>query len=67
MSKCVFDNKDSCRALKEKDCLRCSFYKTEGELKEGRDKAAIRVAQLDPEFQNYIRFKHYGGRSIFKE
>lgn len=67
MSNCVFDNENSCRVLNEKDCLGCSFFKTEEALKEGREKAAIRIAQLEPEFQAHIRHKHYGGRSIFKE
>ena len=66
MNKCVFDNEDSCRALKEKDCLGCSFFKTEEALKEGRNKAAIRASQLEPEFQLHTRHKYYGGRSIFK-
>ena len=66
MNKCVFDDEDKCRALKEKDCVGCRFYKTKERLREGREKAAIRVSQLEPEFQSYIRQKHYSGRSVFK-
>lgn len=66
MSNCVFDNEDKCRALNEKDCIGCSFYKTKEQLIEGREKAEMRVSQLEPELRQHFIHKYYGGRSIFK-
>lgn len=66
MNKCVFDEEDKCRALNEKDCDGCRFYKTKEELTEGREKAAERIAQLAPEHRDYIRRTYYGSKTTFK-
>lgn len=67
---CAFYDEDRgeirCNALGEMKCLGCRFYKTKEELKEGREKAAKKVAQLEPELQEHIRHKYYGGRRAFK-
>ena len=65
--RCAFDKGESCKALKEKTCLGCSFYKTQQALDEGRDKAAIAVSNLAPKLRNHIRGKYYGGSRLFKE
>lgn len=65
--RCAFDYGESCKALKDKVCLGCSFYKTQEELDEGRDKAAKRVSELEPVHRRNIGDKHYGGRRVFKE
>lgn len=65
--RCAFDGEDRCNALKEKVCFGCGFYKTKEELAEGRDKAAVKVAELEPELREHIRHKYYGGRRIFKD
>ena len=67
MDKCGFDYGDSCKALSEKICLGCSFYKTKEEIAEVRDKAAVAVANLEPKLKNHIRKKYYGGRRVFKD
>lgn len=66
-NKCAFDCGDSCKAMKEKICIGCSFYKTQEELEDGRDKAAVAVANLEPKLKNHIRKKYYGGRRAFKD
>lgn len=63
--RCAFDRGEDCGALKDKVCLGCSFFKTQEELDEGRDKAAIKVSQLEPKLRNHIRNKYYGGRRIY--
>lgn len=65
--KCAFDREEKCAVLKEKLCFGCSFYKTKEELKEGREKAAKKVSQLEPALQEHIRHKYYGGRRAFKD
>ena len=65
--RCAFDRGEDCGALKEKVCLGCNFYKTQEELDEGRDKAAVRVAELEPVHRRNIGEKYYGGRRAFKE
>ena len=63
--KCAFDCGEDCRALNAKECERCSFYKTEEELREGRERATAKVLMLDPQFKEYIRYKYYGGRGRY--
>lgn len=43
---CVFDRDTKCSALKEKNCINCSFKKTRRELEEGRKNAARRIKSL---------------------
>ena len=62
MDKCAFDLGEKCAAMTERKCPGCHFFKTQEELKEGRDKAAKRVASLDPDLKQYIRHKYYGDR-----
>ena len=64
MTKCAFDFEDSCKALKEKNCRGCHFYKTQEELEKGRRDATQKVSKLSPEERNYIRHKYYDGRGM---
>ena len=63
--KCAFDRGEDCRALNAKECRGCNFYKTEEELREGRDKAEAKVLRLEPALKIYIRYKYYGGRRTY--
>ena len=65
--RCAFDLDDRCKALKEKTCLGCTFYKTKKELDEGREKAAMVIENLPPKYRSDIRHKYYGGRRAFKD
>ena len=62
MKDCVFDRKESCAALVERDCQDCKFCKTEAELDEGRAKAFERIASLPEDEKNRILEKYHGGR-----
>ncbi len=59
MDKCAFDGELDCRALREKKCAGCSFYKTEGELLEGREKALDRIANLPKDKRAHILRTYY--------
>jgi hypothetical protein len=68
MDKCAFDfGKRRCYALNVKKCEGCRFFKTEEELKAGREKATDRLMTLDRKFLNDINRKYYGGRSRFTD
>lgn len=38
MDKCFADNGDSCKALREKDCENCSFFKRKEDVEEEMEK-----------------------------
>lgn len=59
MNKCAFDREDHCTALNAKQCKGCHFYKTEYELKEGRQKALDRLSSLPKSKQIRIARKYY--------
>ena len=63
MSKCVFAEGKSCKALSEKYCNGCAFKKTKEELEAGRDHAAELFYKLPPEKRKAIRKKYYSERS----
>ena len=63
MSKCVFAEGKSCKALSEKYCTGCPFRKTKEELEDGRDRAAELFYRLSPEKRKAIRKKYYAERS----
>ena len=63
MSKCVFAEGKSCKALSEKYCSGCTFKKTKEELEDGRDRAAELFYRLPPEKRKAIRKKYYSERS----
>ena len=65
MNKCAFDNGCKCMALEEKQCLGCSFRKSQEELVSGRQKAAKRVVNLPDKIRVHILRKYYDrGKSI---
>lgn len=66
-NKCAFDRGLECAALKDKVCIGCSFFKTKEDLMEGREKAAMKVAEIEPTHRRNIREKYYGGRRAFKD
>lgn len=53
-SKCAFDKGEKiCGALREKECEKCSFYKTPEELAAGRERAEKRLISLSEDKRNY--------------
>ena len=59
MNECAFDRGSKCSALKEKDCWKCSFRKTQKQLEAGRKKAVERINNLPRDTQTWIREKYY--------
>lgn len=59
MNKCVFYNGKTCRALKEKKCEGCRFFKTTTQHMESQERARQRVDSLPIEKQLYIKEKYY--------
>ena len=66
MNDCVFCKGNKCAALSEKQCIGCHFYKTDKELKEGRQKASERIRTLPPDIQTHIHQKYYARRSTLE-
>ena len=65
MNKCAFDKDGKCSALNKKDCKGCSFYKTEEEVRIGREKATARIKTLPKDIQRHIKLKYYSrGRVV---
>ena len=64
MNNCVFDRDGTCVALNEKQCVACSFRKTEQELNEGRQKATDRLISLPKSTQIHIARKYYNRSTI---
>lgn len=62
----AYKNKNSCIALKEKECDDCSFYKTREEFKLGQRKTIERIKTLDIELQRNIDETYYGGKLKLK-
>jgi hypothetical protein len=61
--KCAFDvAPGECAVLSGKSCEKCSFFKSEERLAEGREKAEKRVKSLPPRQQAYIYDKYYSKR-----
>lgn len=62
MIKCTFANHGECDALSVGSCPeRCSFYKTEDELAEARERANKRLCELPHADQFMISQKYYKG------
>jgi hypothetical protein len=60
MKECAFDNgATKCKALSEKKCEGCRFYKTIDQVFAGRQKAEKRIRSLPPTAQAYIKRKYY--------
>ena len=59
MKFCVFNKGEECDALREKNCVGCSFCKTSEELKEGRRKAFERIEKLPLAERIAIHRKYY--------
>lgn len=64
--KCAFDKGEKiCGALREKDCEKCSFYKTKKELALGRESADKRLIGFSEDKRNYyIATYHTNGTNI---
>lgn len=60
MLECAFSREGSCAALTTKKCARCSFFKTDVQLRKGRAKAMHRINELPPEHRKVIYDKYYG-------
>ncbi len=70
MIKCAFDRENGCAALKEKPCMigkPCSFRKSAEELTTGREKAKQRISELPFSWQEDIKNKYHGTRSVDKD
>lgn len=65
-AKCAFDKGEKiCGALREKECEKCSFYKTSKELAAGRERADQRLINLSEDKRNYyIATYHTNGTNI---
>ena len=64
MSICAFEKGDECKALKEKNCKGCPFFKTEEALDRGRQKALERIRSLPKAESHRLHRKYYQqGRS----
>ena len=59
MTNCAFDCGNKCKALEEKQCKGCTFYKTTEELEKGRQKAEKRIRSLSTIIQTHVRRKYY--------
>ncbi len=55
-------NKAFCKALKEINCIDCSFYKTKEQQKNSIKKANIILSSLDKVTQKNIADKYYQGK-----
>ena len=62
MSICAFDKGEECKALKEKNCKGCPFFKTEEELERGRQKALARIRSLPKAVSRRLYRKYYQQR-----
>ena len=60
MDVCTFARERGCTILNRNNCDKCSFFKTEKELREGRAKAMERIEALSPEQSHSIKEKYYG-------
>jgi hypothetical protein len=58
---CFAYKRNSCTALKVKQCEGCSFYKTKEQFEMNQRKALERIRTLDVEKQQRIFEKYYGG------
>lgn len=60
MSKCAFDiGGAKCAALTKMKCDKCSFRRSEDELRAGREKASARIGTLPEEQQKHINTMYY--------
>lgn len=59
---CFAYSRNKCKALKEKKCEGCSFYKTVEQHHKGQRKAMERINLLDKEVQDYISKTYYNGK-----
>lgn len=56
---CFAYKRNSCTALKVKQCDGCSFYKTKEQFELDQQKALERILSLDAERQKHIFEKYY--------
>lgn len=59
MDKCAFEVGCVCAALTKKKCDKCSFRRSEEDLREGRRKASERIKTLPEEQQKHIASTYY--------
>jgi hypothetical protein len=59
MKDCFAYKKNSCIALKEKQCEECDFYKTKVQYLLDQEKALARIHSLDAKKQKHILEKYY--------
>lgn len=62
--RCFALRKGRCTVLNVKKCggLSCSFYKTEAQYNEDRQKAFKKIGSLDEVTQRHISETYYGGK-----
>ena len=58
---CFAYKRNSCTALKVKQCEGCSFYKTKEQFELDQQRALERIRSLDAKTQERIFEKYYGG------
>ena len=54
MKDCFAHKRNSCTALKVKDCEGCGFYKTKEQFKRDQQRAMKRILSLDDEQREHI-------------
>ena len=59
-------NKAFCKAVKEINCIDCSFYKTKNQQENSIKKANIILSSLDKVTQENIANKYYQGKYSWK-
>ena len=58
-NQCVFYNGKTCKALKDKKCKGCRFFKTTIQHIESQERARKRIDSLPIEKQIHIKAKYY--------
>ncbi len=62
MKDCFAHKRNSCTALKVKDCEGCGFYKTKEQFKRDQQRAMKRILSLDDEQREHIINTYYNGQ-----
>lgn len=61
MEKCFAETGNYCKALKERQCEGCNFYRTRKEVEFSRDRAIKRIDSLPKTTRMYIYDKYFKG------
>ena len=67
MNVCALMRGGKCSSLRRKNCNGCTFFKTEKQLREGRQKARERLEALPDDDKKWIKDKYYRGPASREE